>query len=51
MAPRKASMELVEHLNSPEVHIIAKSGHMLPQEAPNICRQLLKTFIFANNPS
>lgn len=51
MAPRKATMQLVEHLNNPEVNIIAKSGHMIPQEAPNLCRQLLKTFIFANNPS
>jgi len=51
MAPRKAGMELVEHLNNPAVHIVPQSGHMLPQEAPNICRQLLKTFIFANNPT
>ena len=51
MAPRKATIELVEHLSNPEVHIIPESGHMIPQEAPNLCRQLLKTFIFANNPS
>jgi pimeloyl-ACP methyl ester carboxylesterase len=51
MAPRKATMQLVEHLNNPVVHVIANSGHMIPQEAPNLCRQLLKTFIFANNSS
>jgi pimeloyl-ACP methyl ester carboxylesterase len=41
----------VEHLNDPEVHVIAGSGHMVPQEAPNRCRDLLKNFIFANNPA
>ena len=51
MASRKATMELVDHLRDPEVHIIPQSGHMVPQEAPDACRQLLKTFIFANNPS
>jgi pimeloyl-ACP methyl ester carboxylesterase len=51
MAPRKATAELIAHLNNPEVHIIADSGHMIPLEAPNRCRQLLKTFIFANNPA
>ena len=51
MAPRKATAELVAHLNNPEVHIIANSGHMLPLEAPDRCRHLLKTFIFANNPA
>ena len=51
MAPRKATSELVEHLNDPEVHLIPESGHMVPQEAPNKCRHLLKTFIFANNPA
>jgi pimeloyl-ACP methyl ester carboxylesterase len=51
MAPRKATSELVEHLNDPEVHVIPESGHMLPQEAPNKTRQLLKTFVFSNNPS
>lgn len=50
MAPKKATAELVEHLNNPEVHYIPDSGHMVPQEAPNTCRHLLKTFIFANNP-
>jgi len=51
MAPRKATAQLVEHLNDPEVHVIAGSGHMVPQEAPNKCRDLLKNFIFANNPA
>jgi pimeloyl-ACP methyl ester carboxylesterase len=51
MAPRKSTSELVEYLSNPEVHIIPESGHMIPQEAPNHCRQLLKTFIFANNPA
>ncbi len=51
MAPRQATTELVDHLNNPEVHIFPESGHMVPQERPDQCRQLLKTFIFANNPS
>ena len=51
MAPRQASMELVDHLTDPEVHIVPRSGHMVPLEAPDVCRQLLKTFIFSNNPS
>ena len=51
MAPRKATTELVAHLNNPEVHEIPESGHMVPQEAANKCRQLLKTFIFTNNPA
>lgn len=51
MAPRKAGLELVEHLNDPEVTIIAESGHMVPQETPDKCRNLLRDFIFANNPA
>ena len=51
MAPAKASKELVEHLTEPEVHVVPQSGHMVPLEAPNVCRQLLKTFIFQNNPA
>ena len=51
MAPRKATTELVEYLNDAEVHVIPESGHMVPQEAPNKCRQLLQIFIFANNPA
>jgi pimeloyl-ACP methyl ester carboxylesterase len=50
MAPRKAGMELVENLNSPELHIVAQSGHMIPLEAPDTCRRLLKDFIFSTNP-
>ena len=51
MAPSAATTELVDHLADPEVHIVPQSGHMVPQEAPDVCRGLLKTFIFANNPS
>ena len=51
MAPRKATAQLVEHLHNPEVHLIPESGHMVPQEVPNKCRDLLKSFIFANNPA
>lgn len=51
MAPAKATAALVEHLNQPEVNRIADSGHMLPLEAPNRCRKLLRDFIFRNNPS
>jgi len=51
MAPRKATMELAEHLTDPEVTLIRESGHMIPQEVPNQCRALLKEFIFSNNPA
>lgn len=51
MAPRTATAELVQHLKNPEVGVVAASGHMVPLEAPNRCRELLKTFIFANNPA
>ncbi len=51
MAPQKAGMQLVEHLANPELHIIQESGHMLPLEAPDECRSLLRDFIFANNPA
>jgi len=51
MAPRKATTELIEHLSNPEVTLIPESGHIVPQEVPNQCRSLLKTFIFSNNPS
>jgi pimeloyl-ACP methyl ester carboxylesterase len=55
MAPRKAGMALVKALanghGAPQLEIIEKSGHMVPLEAPNKCRQLLKDFIFSNNPS
>ena len=51
MAPRKAGMALVEGLNNAEFHIIENSGHMLPIEVPDQCRQLLKEFIFRYNPA
>jgi len=51
MAPHKATAELVDHLSGPEVHVVAQSGHMLPQEVPDECRSLLTAFIFENNPS
>jgi pimeloyl-ACP methyl ester carboxylesterase len=51
MTPRKAGMKLAEHLASPEFHLIEKSGHMIPLEAPDECRSLLRNFIFANNPA
>jgi len=51
MAPRTATAELIEHLTDPEVTLIPDSGHMIPQEAPNECRALLKAFIFSNNPA
>ncbi len=51
MAPRKATKELVDSLNDPEVHLIANSGHMLPLEFPNECRKLLRSFVFENSPA
>lgn len=51
MAPAKATAALVEHLQNPQVDHIASSGHMLPLEAPDQCRALLKDFIFSNNPA
>jgi pimeloyl-ACP methyl ester carboxylesterase len=51
MVPRKVGMQLVEYLNGPELTIIEESGHMVPLEAPNRCRQLLRDFIFSNNPA
>ena len=51
MAPKKATDELIKHLDSPEVHFFPESGHMLPQEAPNKCRDLLKYFIYTHNPA
>ena len=51
MAPRKAGLELVEHLSNPEFTLIEESGHMIPQEVPDRCRLLLNTFIFNNNPA
>jgi pimeloyl-ACP methyl ester carboxylesterase len=51
MAPRKATDELIAHLQDPEVAVIPESGHIVPQEVPNKCRLLLKDFIFSNNPA
>ena len=51
MAPKKATAELVNHLKNPEVTVIPESGHMLPLEFPNKCRDLLKYFIYTNNPA
>jgi pimeloyl-ACP methyl ester carboxylesterase len=50
MAPRKAGMALARALGNPGPDIIEQSGHMVPQEAPNECRDLLKKFISLNNP-
>lgn len=51
MAPRKATDELIAHLNEPQVAVIAESGHIVPHEAPNKCRALLRQFIFSYNPA
>ena len=51
MAPRKAGLELAAHLADPQVTIIEESGHMVPLEAPDRCRQLLRDFIFKYNPA
>ena len=52
MAPRKSTMALAETLSSStDIEIIQESGHMVPLETPNQCRDLLKTFIFNNNPT
>ncbi len=51
MTPRKAGLQLVEHLPAPELHVVQESGHMVPLEAPDTCRSLLRNFIFANNPA
>ena len=50
MAPRKAGLKLANALPNPQLDIIRNSGHMAPLEAPNDCRNLLKKFIFSNNP-
>lgn len=51
MAPRKATSELIDTLKDAAVHLISNSGHMLPLEAPNECRDLLRSFIFEQNPT
>jgi pimeloyl-ACP methyl ester carboxylesterase len=50
MAPKQATDQLIAQLPDPEVAVIADSGHMVPQEAPNRCRELLRDFIFRHNP-
>ena len=45
------NISLVAHLPDPDFTVIEESGHMIPQEVPGVCRQLLRTFIFANNSS
>jgi pimeloyl-ACP methyl ester carboxylesterase len=50
MAPKKATDELIAHLQGPAVAVLEDSGHMVPQEAPNRCRKLLRDFIFKHNP-
>ena len=51
MAPRKATDELIAHLQDPDVSLVPESGHIVPHEVPNKCRALLKDFIFRNNPA
>ena len=51
MTPRKSGVELAIHLGNTETHIIDNSGHMVPLEAPDECRKLLRDFIFDNNPA
>jgi pimeloyl-ACP methyl ester carboxylesterase len=51
MAPATATAALVEQLPDPQVTRIAESGHMLPLEAPDQCRALLRDFIFKHNPA
>lgn len=51
MAPRKATDALIAHLPDPDVSVVTDCGHMVPQEAPNRCRELLRDFIFTHNPA
>ena len=52
MAPRNLTTALSDALpDSRELTMIEESGHMLPLEVPNKCRDLLKTFIFLKNPT
>ncbi|MGI9204825.1 MAG: alpha/beta fold hydrolase [Woeseiaceae bacterium] len=51
MAPRKAVMQLVEHLPEPRLHVLEDCGHMIPQEMPDATRQILKDFVFQVNPA
>jgi len=49
MAPYKTGIELVEHLDAPELNIVPESGHMIPLEAPDNVAQLLQNFVLRNN--
>ena len=51
MARGKATTELIEHLNDPEVAVIQESGHFVLQEVPDQCGALLKGFILSQNPT
>ena len=51
MAPRKATAALVEALDGPEVHLFEECGHMLPLEAPDRCRAMLRDFVFRHGPA
>ena len=51
MAPKKTGLSFAEALPSPKLDIIDNAGHMVPLEYPSVCRNLLKEFIFLNNPS
>lgn len=51
MAPRNLSQDLIDHLHNPDVHVLEDSGHMVPLEAPNRTRTLLKDFVVAHNPA
>jgi pimeloyl-ACP methyl ester carboxylesterase len=51
MAPGKATDALIANLPDPDVSVVTDCGHMVPQEAPNRCRKLLRDFIFTHNPA
>lgn len=51
MAPARATAELVDALKEPQVSLLEGCGHMVPLEAPNVCRKLLKDFVFHHNPA
>jgi len=51
MTPRKAGLALAEALSGCRLDIVDESGHMVPLEAPDHCRALLREFIFSNNPA
>jgi pimeloyl-ACP methyl ester carboxylesterase len=51
MVSKKATDELIAHLDNPEVRVFPDSGHMIPLEAPDECRDLLKYFIYTHNPA